>query len=177
MRVWILIYIYIYTYAYISISMSSRDSSHFCHGRKQCWARARRRVLHAPQSDFQPTTRPTCCTAVQLDSQPAWLRVGESRVCGGLAPGAHGWSGLSWIGPSNCSTRRSRISDQQRATRAAQKCSWIPNQHGCAWERQGQASTAWQRHNDVCCIYCVWVNFQNFIDSSRSYFICSRVLI
>jgi len=37
---------------------------------------------------------------VQLDSQPAWLRVGESRVCGGLAPGAHGWSGLSWIGPA-----------------------------------------------------------------------------
>ena len=34
-----------------------------------------------------------------------------------------------------CSTRRSRISDQQRAPRAAQQCSWIPNQHGrCAWE-------------------------------------------
>ena len=35
-----------------------------------------------------------------------------------------------------CSTRHSRISDQQRAPRAAQQCSWIPNQHGrCAWER------------------------------------------
>ena len=34
-----------------------------------------------------------------------------------------------------CSTRRSQLSDQQRAPRAAQQCSWIPNQHGCAWER------------------------------------------
>ena len=34
-----------------------------------------------------------------------------------------------------CSTRRGRISDQQRAPRAAQQRSWIPNQHGCAWER------------------------------------------
>jgi len=34
-----------------------------------------------------------------------------------------------------CSTRRSRISNQQPAPRAAQQCSWIPNQHGCAWER------------------------------------------
>ena len=34
-----------------------------------------------------------------------------------------------------CSTRRSRISDQQRAPRAAQQCSWIPNQHGCEWQR------------------------------------------
>ena len=33
-----------------------------------------------------------------------------------------------------CSTRRSRISDQQRAPRAAQQCRWIPNQHGCVSE-------------------------------------------
>ena len=32
-----------------------------------------------------------------------------------------------------CSTRRSRISDQQCAPRAALQCSWIPNQHGCGW--------------------------------------------
>jgi len=55
-------------------------------GRKLCWARARRRVLHAPQLDFRPTTRPTCCTAAQLDSQPARLRVGASRVCWGMPP-------------------------------------------------------------------------------------------
>jgi len=36
---------------------------------------------------------------------------------------------------AECSTRRNRISDQQRAPRAAQQRSWIPNQHGCAWER------------------------------------------
>jgi len=34
-----------------------------------------------------------------------------------------------------CSTRCSRISNQQRGPRAARQCSWIPNQHGCAWER------------------------------------------
>jgi len=43
-------------------------------------------------------------------------------------------------GAAVCSTRRSRISDQQRAPRASQQRSWIPNQHGCAWER---AVSAW----------------------------------
>jgi len=32
-------------------------------------------------------------------------------------------------------TRHSLISDQQRAPRSAQQCSWIPNQYCCAWER------------------------------------------
>mmetsp|Transcript_45020 Transcript_45020/g.37929 ORF Transcript_45020/g.37929 Transcript_45020/m.37929 type:complete len:106 (+) Transcript_45020:448-765(+) len=34
-----------------------------------------------------------------------------------------------------CATRRSRIPDKQRAPRSARQRSWIPNQHGCAWER------------------------------------------
>ena len=34
-----------------------------------------------------------------------------------------------------CATRRSQMSDKQRAPRAARQRSWIPNQHGCAWER------------------------------------------
>ena len=55
-------------------------------GRPRCRARARRRVRHAPQSDSRQTARPTCCAAAQLDSQPARLRVGASRVCRGASP-------------------------------------------------------------------------------------------
>ena len=44
-------------------------------------------------------------------------------------------NGVEPVPGAVCSTRRSRISDQQRAPRAGQQCSWIPNQHGCAWER------------------------------------------
>jgi len=39
-----------------------------------------------------------------------------------------------------CSTRRSRTPNKQRTPRAAQQCSWIPDQHCCAWE---QAVCAW----------------------------------
>jgi len=44
-------------------------------------------------------------------------------------------NGVEPVPGAVCSTRRSRISDQQRAPRAAQQCRRIPNQHGCAWER------------------------------------------
>ena len=53
-----------------------------------------------------------------------------------------------------CGTRRSRMSDNQRAPRAARQRSWIPNQHGCAWERavsagpgrHGQQRVSWPQH-------------------------------
>ena len=44
-------------------------------------------------------------------------------------------NGVEPVPGAVCSTRRSRISDQQRAPRAAQQCRRIPNQHSCALER------------------------------------------
>jgi len=83
--------------------------------------------------------------------RPTRLCVGASRVCQEHALGANGRTGISRIGPSNrflmiingaepvpgavCSTRRSQTPVKQRTPRAARQCSWIPDQHSCAWER------------------------------------------
>jgi len=62
-----------------------------------------------------------------------------------------------------CATRRSRISDQQRAPRAAQQRSWILNQHGCAWERAVSAEGLTPADSIFAvCVY-VYIYTRNYI--------------